>query len=282
MKTITETMVRKVIRPRDPAGHKGTFGRVLIIGGNDQFGGAAIMSASAAVYSGAGLVSVATAAVNRSALHARLPEAMIIPYDDARLTSQINAADVIVIGPGLGLDDTAKQVLTTTFAAIKPAQTLIIDGSAIDLIAADKLAAPQANLIWTPHQKEWERLSGIKIKDQTPTANQQAATKLLGTVIVKSHRTEIFSPTASYENPVGSAAMATGGSGDTLTGILAGFMAQFGYNDLSILAAVYTHSAIADSLATTNYVVLPSMVIQALPHFMCRMATTKQTNTESL
>lgn len=277
MKPITETVVQHVIRPRDPQTHKGDYGRVLIIGGNAQFGGAAIMSASAAVYAGAGLVSVATAGVNRSALHARLPEAMIIATDDDNglpaLEQAIQAADVIVIGPGLGTDAQAKALLSTTLAAVSESQTLLIDGSAITLFATGDWPIPSAQLVWTPHQMEWQRLSGIAVNAQNADSNQAAAAKIRGTVVVKGHRTQVFSPTAAYENTIGGSELATGGSGDTLTGILAAFIAQFGYRDDAIIAGVYAHSAIAEDIAATNYVALPSMVIKMLPHYMAKMAT---------
>ncbi|MFD1484035.1 NAD(P)H-hydrate dehydratase [Lacticaseibacillus baoqingensis] len=272
MQLISATLVQQVIQPRPTASYKGNYGRILIVGGNARFGGAAILSASAAVYAGGGLVSVATDAVNRDALHARLPEAMIIPYDDANLADLLQSMTVIVIGPGLGTDETALKVLNTVFEAVAPEQTLIIDGSAITLVATHHMRLPKARFIWTPHQMEWQRLSGIAIAAQTPAANQAAAAKLPGTVIVKSHRSEIFTPTRSYQNPVGSPAMATGGSGDTLTGIIAAFVGQFGHRDASILAAVYTHSAVADLIASDHYVALPSMVIQALPGYMAKMA----------
>ncbi|WP_054662957.1 NAD(P)H-hydrate dehydratase [Lacticaseibacillus camelliae] len=272
MKKISASLINRVIQPRPQESHKGTFGRVLVIGGNAQFGGAAIMAASAAVYCGAGLVSVATAPVNRSALHARLPEAMIIPYDDPQLMALIRTVDVVAIGPGLGTDELAASILSHTLKTVKDSQALIIDGSAITLIAEHQLTVSHARTVWTPHQMEWQRLSGIAVRDQTPLANQTAATKLPGTVIVKSHRTELFTPTASYENPVGTPAMATGGMGDTLVGMLAGFIAQFGLSDDVVSAAVYAHSAIAEELAKTNYVVLPSMLIQQLPNYMQRAA----------
>ncbi|MFD1431739.1 NAD(P)H-hydrate dehydratase [Lacticaseibacillus yichunensis] len=273
MKQLSESVVQTVVRPRPQESHKGTFGRVLIVGGNAQFGGAAIMAASAAVYAGAGLVTVATDPVNRSALHARLPEAMIVPFNDRQaLKAALAAATVIVIGPGLGTDEAALAILQTTLGGITPAQTLILDGSAITLVAEHQLPVEFQNVVWTPHQMEWQRLSGLAVKEQTVAANTKAAAAIAGTVIVKAHRTQIFSPTASYENTTGSAAMATGGSGDTLTGILAAFIAQFGYVDQTVCAAVYAHSAIADGLAATNYVVLPSMVIAALPHYMQRIA----------
>lgn len=272
MKDIPASWINDVVTPRPANSYKGTFGRVLVIGGNPQFGGAAIMAASGAVYAGAGLVSVATAAVNRSALHARLPEAMIIPDDDPQLPSLIPTVDVVAIGPGLGTDERAAQLLEQTLAAVVDRQWLIIDGSAITLIAQKHLPVPHVKTLWTPHQMEWQRLSGIPISQQTAHANQTAAAKLPGTVIVKAHRTQVFTPTASYRNPLGTPAMATGGMGDTLVGILAGFVAQFGANDQTVCAAVYAHSAVAEELAKTHYVVLPSMLIQALPGYMHRAA----------
>lgn len=268
MKDIPASWINDVVTPRPADSYKGTFGRVLVIGGNAQFGGAAIMAASGAVYAGAGLVSVATAAVNRTALHARLPEAMIIPDDDPQLLALIPTVDVVAIGPGLGTDERAARLLTQTLAAVAPAQCLIIDGSAITLIAQKHLAVAHARTLWTPHQMEWQRLAGIPISQQTPQTNQAAAATLPGTVIVKSHRTQLFTPTGSYRNPLGTPAMATGGMGDTLAGILAGFVAQFGLNDKTVCAAVYAHSAVAEEVAKRNYVVLPSMLIQALPAYM--------------
>ncbi|WP_125704695.1 NAD(P)H-hydrate dehydratase [Lacticaseibacillus daqingensis] len=274
MKQLSEALVRQVIQPRLAQSHKGTFGRVLVIGGNAHFGGAAILAASAAVYAGAGLVTVATDPVNAAALHARLPEAMVIPYDGPRLRHTVPEADVVLIGPGLGTNETAWAILTQTLAAaaLTPAQTLILDGSALTLIAAHHVTVTHAATVWTPHQMEWQRLSGVAVAAQTAAANLAAAATLPGTVVVKSHRTQLFTPTASYENPIGTPAQATGGSGDTLAGILAAFIGQFGYRDATIGAAVYTHSAIAMQLSETQYVALPTRVIAALPAYMAQMA----------
>lgn len=272
MQTIDRAIVEEVVRQRAQESHKGDYGRVLVVGGNAQYGGAAILSASAAVYAGAGLVSVATAAVNRSALHARLPEAMILPFTDDGLPALLQSQDVIVVGPGLGVDEQALTVLRLVFAKVQPRQVLIVDGSAITLVAEYHLTLPDAKLVWTPHQMEWQRLSGLVIAEQTQAANQAAAAKLPGVVIVKSHRTQVFAGRDVYRNSAGSAAMATGGSGDTLTGILAAFIGQFGYHSRVIAAAVYTHSAVADELAANQYVALPSQVIKALPAYMARVA----------
>lgn len=278
MQQITEKLVCQVIKPRTQESHKGSFGRVLTIGGNQYFGGAIIMSASAAVYSGTGLVTCATDPQNFVSLHARLPEAMVVDYRDQQMLAELlPQMDVLVIGPGLGTDATALAILKFVFSQVQPQQHLIIDGSAITLVAQQQLTLPSAQIVFTPHQMEWQRLSGLTLAEQTPANNQAAQQKLAATVIVKSHRTEIYLPgQPAWQNPVGSAAMATGGMGDCLTGILAGFLAQFSAAPAqSILAAVYTHSAISDQLAQQQYVTLPTQIIAALPAYMAQMSQEK-------
>lgn len=275
MQIITDELARQVIVARPAISHKGDFGRILIIGGSQQYGGAAIMSASAAVYAGAGLVSVASDLSVLASLHTRLPEAMFIDYRQpfVQWAPTVQAADVIVIGPGLGLSAFALLLLKQVLQAVRPEQTLLIDGSALTLIAREKLALPDAQLILTPHQMEWARLSGLSIEQQTVANNQAVlADYPKATLVLKKHHTEIYHQTQVSQLMIGGPAMATGGSGDTLTGIIAAFCGQFGTNYQTISAAVYTHSAISDQLAQKQYVTLPTQMIQALPQFMAQMA----------
>ncbi|WP_125765812.1 NAD(P)H-hydrate dehydratase [Levilactobacillus mulengensis] len=269
METLTDKILTETIRQRPADSYKGTYGRITLIGGNRNFGGAILMASAAAVYAGAGLVTTITDASNQGSLHARLPEAMFADITDfAQTQSLIKGTDVVVIGPGLGTDNQAQAVLANVFSAVMPEQTLVIDGSAITLVAQDHLSLPQAHLIFTPHQMEWQRLSGIAIADQTAVANRAAVDQLHATVVVKSHRTEIYTADQTYVNPLGTPAQATGGMGDTLAGMIGGFVAQFHPTDPAVCAAVYSHSAIAEELAQTQYVVLPSQIAAALPTFM--------------
>ncbi|PWM25525.1 MAG: NAD(P)H-hydrate dehydratase [Limosilactobacillus fermentum] len=270
MKDLTEQILQDVITTRPQESFKGTFGKVLLVGGNHQFGGAIIMAATAAVNAGAGLVTVACDLVNRTALHARLPEAMVIDFSNqAALLEMLNGVDTIVVGPGLGEEEQSLAVLKTVFANTKPTQTVVIDGSAITLMATHQLAAPAGHLVFTPHQMEWQRLSGIPIKDQAEALNQAAQEKLGGTVVLKRHHTEIYTANGTFRLPIGSAAQAVGGMGDTLAGMIGGFYAQFKEaGDQAVLAAVYAHSAIADQIAKDQYIVLPTQIATALPSFM--------------
>jgi hydroxyethylthiazole kinase-like uncharacterized protein yjeF len=181
----------------------------------------------------------------------------------------LSAATVIVIGPGLGTDEKAHTLLERTFALAKPSQVLVIDGSALTLLANSKLTLPSGPLnVLTPHQMEWQRVSGIKIADQTPEANLAVANQLNAIVVIKSHRTQVCLNNQVYENTGGTPAQATGGMGDTLAGMIGGFTAQFADKPAAVLAAVYAHSAIADQLAKKQYVVLPHQISESLPEFM--------------
>ena len=245
----------------------------MLIGGNQNFGGAIIMAATAATYSGAGLVTVATDPSNFTSLHARLPEAMVIDYHQTdTLLNLLAGMDVIVIGPGLGTDTVADQLLTAVLAATHVPQRLVIDGSALTLLAQQARPLPATDIVVTPHQMEWQRLSGIAIKDQTPTANHDAQQRLGVTAVVKAHRTTVYTDERVWFNPGGTPAMATGGMGDTLAGMIGGFVSQFHNFTDAVLSAVYLHSAIADDLAATRYVVLPHQISARIPTYMHRFS----------
>ena len=192
MKKITKAILPNTIRQRPVDSYKGTYGRVVLIGGNRNFGGAIIMASEASVYSGAGLVTTITDSANQASLHARLPEAMVTDFSQhTQITSLIQSANVVVVGPGLGDDANSVEQLKNVLATVTPSQIVIIDGSAISILASNNWNLPTTNLIFTPHQMEWQRLSGIKIADQTETSNQQIRKQLNATVVLKSHRTEI-------------------------------------------------------------------------------------------
>ncbi|MGF2384105.1 NAD(P)H-hydrate dehydratase [Lentilactobacillus otakiensis] len=267
---ITKTILTDVIRKRPANSFKGTYGKIALIGGSRNFGGAIIMASLAAVYSGAGLVTTITDPSNQTSLHDWLPEAMFVDWDQFEQAEPIiKAADVVVIGPGLGTDNHAFDILTKVFGLAHKDQKLVIDGSALTLLASNNLSLPKDSTnILTPHQMEWQRVSGIKIADQTPDTNQAAVQKLNAITVVKSHRTQVYADGQIFENTGGTPAQATGGMGDTLAGMVGGFIAQFSDTPKAVLAAVYSHSAIADKLAEKQYVVLPHQISESLPKFM--------------
>ena len=275
MAVITEDILTKVIKKRPSNSHKGNYGRVLLIGGSENYGGAIIMAAEAALNSGAGLISVATHAVNLDALHARNPEVMFIDWRDRNLVNLMKKMDVIVCGPGLGSGTFTRQLMSTICQNVSQNQILILDASALDMISQDaKLIPTQVGLVViTPHQMEWQRLSQIRIPFQTDSANLNALKKIFPTqnavLVLKSNHTHIYTKANQiFVNPLGNPGMATGGMGDTLAGIIGGFTAQFGNNLDSVLAAVFIHSLAGDKIAENNYVVRPTTISALLPQLM--------------
>lgn len=274
---IDEQLARQVVTKRQANSHKGTYGRVLLIGGFYPYGGAIIMSALACVKSGAGLVTVATERDNITALHAHLPETMAFDCEDKELFEEnLIKADVVLIGPGLSENSKASRVFKQVLEKVSEHQSLIIDGSALNLLAKTMpLSFNTDHLVLTPHQKEWERLSGLAISEQTVDNTRKALENFpKETILVaKSHRTKIFQDQLLAEFTVGGPYQATGGMGDTLCGMIAGFVAQFRKNYFdSVAVATYLHSYIADQLSKEAYVVLPTTISAALPKVMKQLS----------
>lgn len=266
MNKLTKETIKGLIPKRQADSYKGDYGKVLLVGGNKRMGGAVILMALAAVNSGAGLVTVATAKCNHAALHAHLPEAMVVDWrNQKQLEQQIKAASVVAVGPGMGESTNSLNILKQLLTLIQPHQHVIIDGSAITLMAHHNLTAPNEKTIYTPHLGEWERLSGLKPSQQNESLNVEARNQLSATVVLKQHRTEIYFEDEIWKNQAGTPAMATGGMGDTLAGIIAGLTAQLPSTKSAVLSAVFLHSYIGDQLAEKQYVVLPTHIINQLP-----------------
>ena len=275
MKDIKKALLKKVIIERPRSSHKGDYSRLLFIGGTYPYGGAIIMAALGAVRSGAGLVTVATDKENIPALHSHVPEAMAFAVTDQELlTEQIAKAGVILLGPGLKDNELGAHLVELVFERVQPHQVLILDGGAISLYTRLALPLPQAQLVFTPHQKEWEAMSGLAIEDQGEEATRQSLSQLPpeSILVQKGPQTKIWQQGQAdyYQLSVGGPYQATGGMGDTLAGMIAGFAGQFPQVSLyeRVTVATYLHSAIAQELAENNYVVLPTTISQHIPAFM--------------
>lgn len=266
MTHITKEKIQSFIPKRKSNSYKGTYGHILFIGGNQNMGGAIILAASAAVYSGAGLVTVASHPTNQSALHARLPEAMFLSSNDPKaISDKISNMDIIVIGPGLGRDQQAQTLMRILYEKVTDEQIVVVDGDAINLHVNADLPEPKAKLIFTPHLGEWRTLTGLSPKEENEKTNQNHVDRLDSVVVLKKERTEVYIEKQVWKNTAGNPSMATGGMGDTLCGILASFLGQFQNKKHAILSAVFVHSHTADRLSDTHYVTLPSHLIEAFP-----------------
>ena len=250
-------------------GHKGTFGKVLVVAGKEGMSGAAYLSAKACLRTGAGMVKVLSTSTNRSIIQTLLPEALFASYDNnEELSSAIRWADVIVIGPGLGLTEESKKLVETIINKEQKVQ-LIVDADAINILAArigendikdsndilirkrmNKLAdiLPK-NTILTPHPMELSRLIGVSIADISENifdiANQCSYNNEL-VYVMKDARTIVTRAGMKYINTTGNNGMATAGSGDVLTGIIAGLVAQGLEAFEAACLSVYIHGLAGD------------------------------------
>ena len=275
MKEIDQVLLKKVIIERPRSSHKGDYGRLLLLGGTYPYGGAIIMTALAAVHSGAGLVTVGTDRENITALHSHLPEAMAFDLGDKQLLEQqLQKASVVLVGPGLVDDECGEELLQTVFHHLVQDQTLIMDGGALSIVAKTGMKFPEAHLILTPHQREWQVLSGLDLDSQGTEETGEALIRFPSETILvqKGPATRIWQAgqVDCYQLSVGGPYQATGGMGDTLAGMIAGFAGQFPQASLyeKVTVATYLHSAIAQELAEDNYVVLPTRISQQIPTFM--------------
>jgi len=225
----------ELLEPRAPAGHKGNYGHVLVIAGSHYKPGAAAMAGIAALRAGAGLVTVASAESALSAIAAHAPELMTVP-----LTELANALDnktVVAIGPGLGTEPETVKLVRRLVAEVQ--QPMIIDADALTALAGIEWPGAAGPRILTPHPGEMARLQGRPVDDRLNDARDLAMHWRV-TLLLKGQRTVIAAANGEiWINPTGTPAMATAGSGDILTGLIAGLAAQHPtrLNEATIAAA---------------------------------------------
>lgn len=234
----------KLLPDRKKNSHKGTFGKVLVIAGSKDMGGAAILSGLSAYSSGAGLVRVYTHINNKEALLETVPEAIIDSYTnevskeeiDKRITEALDWATTVILGPGLSTENIAKELVICTLKKIQ--KPLIIDADALNIIAKDSKAkqcfkeAAKRNeaIIITPHIAEMARLihkSNAYVTENIISVCTSFAANNNVTCICKDARTIVSDKNKKiYINVSGNSGMSTGGSGDVLTGVIAALVAQ--------------------------------------------------------
>ncbi len=259
-----EKIVRKLLPKRDPAGNKGTFGKVLVIAGSRDCSGAMIMAAESALRSGAGMVKVFTEITNLHALQTLLPEAMSDVYDDDsilqkdkeiedKLSKDISWCDTIVIGPGMGMKKSAEILLEKTLK--KGDKPIVIDADALNLIAENEnlreLAINYKELkVMTPHLAEFGRLckrSPAECKKMLLDLPGRLAKEFHASMICKDARCIITDGDNNYINLSGNDGMATAGSGDVLSGLLGAFLCLSFENPYqAVVTACYIHGVAGD------------------------------------
>jgi hydroxyethylthiazole kinase-like uncharacterized protein yjeF len=258
---LEEGDIQKLLSPRKLFSHKGTYGHALIIAGNTNTMGAALLSSMACLHTGAGLTTACIPQSGLTALNSTLPEVMALVRDEYTRIGNPKKYQSIAIGPGLGTDPENEKLLESLIMA---GQALIIDADALNILGErpDLIDKLPANNILTPHMKEFDRLFGEHDGwwDRVETAREQAKKRKI-VIVLKNQYTFICLPTGKVLiNPTGNPAMAQGGMGDILTGIIAGFVAQkYSASDAAVLAC-YIHGKAGDDLAHEHFVVTASQV----------------------
>ena len=247
--------ITSIYKPRNRFAHKGNFGHALIAAGSYGKTGAAILCAKACLRSGVGLLTCHIPKSSYDIMQGAIPEAMVLTdFNSSYLTKiedDLARYDAIGIGPGIGTASETKILLREMLDAYR--SPLVLDADALNCIASQKdlLKMIPSGSIITPHPKEFERLFGETANDFDKIELAMQKAKELNLVIVlKGHHTLVATPDGKgFFNSTGNAGMASGGSGDVLTGILTGLLAQ-GYGSVeTAVFGVYLHGMAGDIAA---------------------------------
>ncbi|MBC8985718.1 NAD(P)H-hydrate dehydratase [Pedobacter sp. N36a] len=265
-KLVEAADIKGMLKTRMPFSHKGSYGHALLIAGAQKTMGAAILCAKGCLYAGAGLVSLSIPEQGLTALNSILPEAMYLERAELLRARTLNTYDAIGIGPGIGRMADSQKIMAAIFAL---KQAVVIDADALAILKAhpDLFHQLPKDAILSPHVKEFDQLFGIHENwwERLQTARKEA--KKRGIVIVlKNQYTFIIDHDGDVSiNQTGNPAMAQGGMGDVLTGMLSAYLAQ-GYSaKAAALLACYFHGKSGDELSRTHFNVTASQVALQIP-----------------
>lgn len=252
---------------REQNSHKGTFGKVLNIAGSKYMPGAALLSSLAALKSGCGYCFLAAEESVIQAVAAQTQNIVFVPVKDIK--KHLKTSDVISIGCGLTTSWNAKRIFKTVIehAADKPT---IIDADGLNILSNIKTKLPE-NLIITPHPIEAARLlntTSSNVLSDLETCAKKLSQKYKCVTVLKSHNTIVCSPNCEiYINNTGNSSLAKAGSGDVLTGMIAGLTAQKMNLYVAAKTAVYLHGLCGEAASKklTEYCVLAHDLINFIP-----------------
>jgi len=248
---ITKFLVKSILKERQKFDHKGTYGHALLMVGSLGKMGAAVLATKACLRSGVGLVTTHAPKCGYNILQISCPEAMVSIDKAENYHSEFpNLTNYKAIGIGCGIDQKEATQLALFDLLAQSKQPLVLDADALNNLAAnpEKWTTLPPNSILTPHPKEFERLFGQTANDFARNELQlQQAKKLNCVIILKGANTAIACPDGTcYFNSTGNPGMATGGSGDVLTGILTGLLAQGYMAKEATILGVYLHGLAGD------------------------------------
>lgn len=279
IKTLTHSDVMKILPDRDPWGHKGTFGKILLLCGSRGFTGAAYFAAMGALRSGAGLVYLGVPESIYAIEAVKLNEPVVFPLPDRdgklcaeaipEILNRLPHMDAVLVGCGLGQ---SVDTLAVVKAVLEHAECpVVLDADGINVLSAHKdiLRGRNRSTILTPHDGEFARLGGCIGQDRMGAAKEMA-NDLGCIVLLKGHETCITDGTVDYLNKTGNPGMAVGGSGDVLAGIIVSLIGQ-GLAPLEAAASgAWLHGAAGDLCADEigQYGMLPTDMLAALPRLL--------------
>ncbi|MBB5648063.1 NAD(P)H-hydrate dehydratase [Pedobacter cryoconitis] len=257
--------IKELIQPRKSFTHKGTYGHALLIAGQKETMGAAILAAKGCLYGGAGLTTLSIPESGLIALNTALPEVMYLDRKELA-ASALEKFKIIAVGPGLGTDATIIDLLKNLLKLKVP---LVIDADALHLLGNDESLMKQLTegSILTPHMKEFDHLFGAHESwwARLETAREKAV-ELKCVIVLKNQYTFIIDQQGKVMiNSTGNPAMAQGGMGDVLTGLIASLAAQGYEARQTAYAACYIHGMSGDQLAADQVSVKASAIAEHLP-----------------
>lgn len=249
--TVGQDYVKSLLKPRDPKAYKNSFGHALLYAGSLGMAGAAVLSARGCLRSGIGLLTVCSPSYNNDILQISVPEAMTIASDDLYANTDLSRYNAVGAGPGLGQGDSQTAILEKLLKG--SSYPMVLDADALNIIARSKylLEYVPVGSVFTPHPGELQRLTGTAAdREDLILKAKDLATENGITVVVKGAPTVTIAPDGRmYVNTTGNPGMATGGSGDVLTGMVLALLAQGYESEQAALIAVYIHGLAGDIAA---------------------------------
>lgn len=281
--TMNEAEIKKIFKPRDSQSHKGTYGTVLVIGGSYEMPNAVYFASRGAVNSGAGLVKIAFPAVAYNAIAPKTYEQTLVPLESnkngrisvnsiKRIEKELKKCSCVVLGCGMGVDDDTRAV--TEYVIKNSTVPIILDADGINCLKnnIDIIDEAKASVILTPHPKELSRLLNVTVEgvQENRIRVTRAFTKAHKSVLVLKGASTIVGSTEYddvYVNLTGNPGMATGGSGDVLSGIIGSFVAQGVDPFKSAVAGAFVHGMAGDEVSEKYSMMgnTPSLILNELP-----------------
>ena len=276
--------VKRLLPKRAPDSHKGNYGHVLVIAGSRGMSGAAVLAARGALRSGAGLVTVAIVEGERAVVTHSLPEVLTLSLPEtsegsvsdtamAVLQDYLGQRDIhaLAVGPGLSINSSVAHIVKSILKDWE--NPLVLDADGLNNVTTDDLRDyPQ--LIITPHPGEMAHLCRIErdaVKRDRVRVAENIAHDLHLVCVLKGHHTLITDGKKTRLNPTGNPAMATGGMGDVLTGVIAGLLAQGIPAFEAASAGVFLHGLAGDLARTADRGLLASEVADAVPQALLKI-----------